>query len=75
MTICYGDKTACRVDDIESGVIFQYSGEFYITTTKFNYDTEKRTCVNVALGTLYDIPLHVVVEFYYNSYITIKGGK
>lgn len=75
MTISYGDKTARRVDDIESGTIFQYEGEFYITTTKCNYDTEKRTCVNVALGTLYDIPLYIVVEVYYNSYITIKGGE
>lgn len=75
MNISYGDKTVSQVDDIESGVIFQYSGEFYITTTKYDFDAKKRTCVNVALGTIYDIPLYVVVEVYYNSYITIKGGK
>ena len=75
MTISYGDKTARRVDDIESGTIFQYAGEFYITTTEYNYVDAKRTCVNVALGTLNDIPLRIVVEVYYNSYITIKGGE
>ena len=75
MNISYANKTICKVDDIESGIVFQYTGEFYITTTKYNFDTKKRTCINIALGSLNDIPLDIVVEVYYNSYVVIKGGE
>lgn len=75
MIINYADRTIRRVDDIESGIVFKYAGDFYIATTDYNSDVESRTCVNVALGSLHNISCGIVVETYYNSYITIKGGE
>ena len=75
MKIHYADKIARRVEDIESGTVFKYELEFYIATTDYDYEIDKRTCVNVVTGSSFDIPFNIVVECFNNSYITIKGGE
>ena len=67
MTINYADRTIHKIEDIESGIVLKYKGDFYITTNNYDYDTKKRTCVNVALGWIENIPLGIVVETYYNK--------
>lgn len=75
MNIHYADRTIDKIENIESGIVFKYCGEYYIASTQYNYDTKTRTCANVSLGSLNDISFGLVVETYYNSYITIKGGE